>query len=247
MSATRTTNGTVSRKSGSRKVYFSEEPPRTEGYFFRELLKESLTIGEIDEIIGMLRLRSKVTLGPWRSFSSGIQYDNIEPEGNLSGARNIPSGMQISTVPLKTSIPTRSKKVLEEHIGFIINSLVELINLEIDPTIPIIKQISILVKKKRAINTLRVLYGLDLSDENTRIIWSVNDDSFNYIDEELESTREIIRAQDDMTTTTKITHSGGSLSSKNGIKRTSRKKGKTGKTGKKRSRKICKKLKIKHT
>jgi hypothetical protein len=205
-----------------RRVSFSEGPQESRGLFLRELSNgsEGFSTREIKEI---LKLRSEAATSDWIQWPEPPHPQLNGPQGTLRNVEILPSLRPHSRVPSRPFPKTVSKIVDEEQILAVISSLIRLIKFEIDPQLSLRKKISIYVQKKRAINTLRILYGLDLSDESMRVMYGIDEIDFENIDSELNLNRRVLESYNDYYNQSAIqysgTHTGGSIKKKKSSKK----------------------------
>jgi len=177
----------------NKKVRFSNTPHESSGYFLRELKNEGLSVKEIEEI---LKLRADAASGNWNSWSVPPNPLVNGAQGTFRFSNTLPSQIAQKKV---ISIPypkTSSKKVVESQISSIVSSLITLIQTQF--TFSDIKQkIGILLKKKRAINTLRVLYGIDLTIPEIREMCGIDEVDIENIDIELKEAKQVIQSLND--------------------------------------------------
>ncbi len=201
-----------------RKVSFSEGPQESRGLFLRELLNgsEGFSTREIKEI---LKLRAEAATSDWIPWPEPPHPQVNGPQGTLRKAEILPSLRPHSRVSSRPFPKTVSKIVNEEQILAVISSLIKLIKLEVDPQLSPKKKISIYVQKKRAINTLRILYGLDLSDESMRVMYGIDEVDLENIDSELDSNRSMLESYNDYYNQYAIRSGGGSIKKKKSSKK----------------------------
>ncbi len=218
-------SNTLTRPRPRRSVSFTEDPQESRGLFLRELLNgsEGFSTREIKEI---LKLRSEAATADWIQWPEPPHPHVNGPQGSLRYTSSLPSLRPHSRVPSRPFPKTVSKIIDEEQVLAVISSLIRLIKLEIDPQLSPRKKISIYVQKKKAINTLRILYGLDLSDESMREMYGIDEIDFENIDSELKLNRSIIDSYNDYYHQFAIqkyrenneSHTGGSLKKKSSKK-----------------------------
>lgn len=184
-------NTTLERRS-LKRVSFSNAPPVSRGVFLRELISgdEGFSISELKEI---LKLRADVATSDWGSHPMPL-HPIDGPQGQLRHANVLPSGIPHSRALQKRPYPkTVSRIVDESQILTIITRLIDFIKFSKTFT-DLKKNISFLVQKKRAINTLRVLYGIDLFKPDIQGIYDIDNVDLENIDIELAKHRETLES-----------------------------------------------------
>ena len=186
---------TLARRSTKKRVSFSEAPHESRGVFLRELVSgnEGLSTKELQEI---LKLRAEAATSDWDRYPIPPHPLLDSPQGQLRYATQLTSQPPHSRVPSRPYPKTMSRIVDESQILTIINTLINYIKLS-KTFKELIKNISFLVNKKRAINTLRVLYGIDLSKPDIQLLYDIDRVDIENIDSELTKHRKDIDALND--------------------------------------------------
>jgi hypothetical protein len=188
-------NTTLPKSGKSKKsVSFSSTPNEIRGLSLMELSKEGFNQREIKEI---LQLRADVATSDWESWPLPPDPVLDSSQGTLRHSNTLPSQRAHSRVYSRSYPKTGSKILDESQIPFIIDSLFTLIKDPIRSTLALNKKIGLLIRKKRAINTLRVLYGIDLNNPQMQNMYEIDLIDIENIDSELEENIKIMKALND--------------------------------------------------